>query len=300
MTVDINVIGVPVYYGADKRGVEYGPAKLREKKLSSILGKHNHKVYDLGDIHVPEVKEYDKFHSHSNLKYLDTIVEISKNLAHTVYSSLKAESFPLVIGGDHSLALGSISGVSRANKDFAVIWMDAHGDINTHDTSGSGNIHGMPLAKAMNVGHEDLTNVYFAGQKVNPENVFILGARDLDLGEIDLINELKLNVYSADEIIERGINIVVQEVIDKLKARNIQSVHLSFDLDFIDAKYVPGTGTPVSDGVDIDDTKEALKMLAETKLIKSMDFVELNVLLDKNDVTAELAIDLLDWTFEHM
>ena len=300
MTVDINVIGVPVYYGADKRGVEYGPAKLREKKLSSILGKHNHKVYDLGDIHVPEVKEYDKFHSHSNLKYLDTIVEISKNLAHTVYSSLKAESFPLVIGGDHSLALGSISGVSRANKDFAVIWMDAHGDINTHDTSGSGNIHGMPLAKAMNVGHEDLTNVYFAGQKVNPENVFILGARDLDPGEINLISQLKLNVYSADQIIERGINIVVQEVIDKLKARNIQSVHLSFDLDFIDAKYVPGTGTPVSDGVDIDDTKEALKMLAETKLIKSMDFVELNVLLDKNDVTAELAIDLLDWTFEHM
>jgi arginase len=300
MTVDINVIGVPVFYGADKRGVEYGPAKLREKKLSSILGKHNHKVYDLGDIHVPEVKEYDKFNSHSNLKYLDTIVEISKNLAHTVYSSLKAESFPLVIGGDHSLALGSISGVSRASKDFAVIWMDAHGDINTHDTSGSGNIHGMPLAKAMNVGHEDLTNVYFAGQKVNPENVFILGARDLDPGEIDLISQLRLNVYSADEIIERGINIVVQEVIDKLKARNIQSVHLSFDLDFIDAKYVPGTGTPVSEGVDIDDTKEALKMLAETKLIKSMDFVELNVLLDKNDVTAELAIDLLDWTFEHM
>jgi arginase len=298
--VDINVIGVPVYYGADKRGVEYGPDKLREKKLSSILGRHNHQVYDLGNIHVPEVKEYNKFYSHSNMKYLDTIVEISKNLAHSVYSSLKAECFPLVIGGDHSLALGSISGVSRANKDFAVIWMDAHGDINTHDTSGSGNIHGMPLAKAMNVGHEDLTNVYFQGQKVNPENVFILGARDLDLGEIELINDMKLNVYSADEINDRGIHVVVQEVLDKIKARNIEYIHLSFDLDFIDAMYVPGTGTPVSVGVNVEDTKEALKMLAETKLIKSMDFVELNVLLDKNDVTAELAIDLLDWTFRHI
>jgi arginase len=298
--VDINVIGVPVYYGADKRGVEYGPDKLREKKLSSILGRHNHKVYDLGNMHIPEVKEYNKFYSHSNLKYLETIVEINKNLAHTVYSSLKAGSFPLIIGGDHSIGLGSISGVSRAHKDFAVIWMDAHGDINTHDTSGSGNIHGMPLAKAMNVGHKDLTNLYFEGQKVKPENVFILGARDLDLGEIELINEIKLNVYSADEMNERGTSVVVQEVIDKLKAKNIESVHLSFDLDFIDAQYVPGTGTPVSVGVNIEDTKEALKMLAETKLIKSMDFVELNVLLDKNDVTAELAIDLLDWTFRHI
>ncbi len=298
--VDINVIGVPIYYGADRRGVEYGPDKLREKKLISVLGNHNHNVYDLGNMYIPEVKEYNKFYSHSNLKYLDTIVEVNKNLAHTVYSSLKAECFPLIIGGDHSIALGSISGVSRVYKDIAVIWMDAHGDINTHDTSGSGNIHGMPLAKALNVGHKDLTNLYFEGQKLKPENVFILGARDLDAGEIELINEMKVNVFSADDIIERGIEVVVQEVIDKLKARNMKSVHLSFDLDFIDAKYVPGTGTPVSVGIDVEDTKQALKMIAETKLIKSMDFVELNVLLDKNDITAELAIDLLDWTFKHI
>jgi arginase len=300
VTVDINVIGVPIYYGADKRGVEYGPDKLREKKLSSVLGRHDHQVYDLGNIYVPEVKEYNKFYTHSKMKYLDAIAEVSKNLAHAVYSSLRAESFPLIIGGDHSIALGSLSGVSRANKDFAVIWMDAHGDINTHDTSGSGNVHGMPLAKAMNVGHTELTDLYFKGQKVNPENVFILGARDLDPGEIELIKDKQLNVYSADVINERGISVVIQEVIDKLKAKNIEAVHLSFDLDFIDAKYVPGTGTPVSSGVNVGDTKEALKLLAETKLIKSMDFVELNVLLDKNDATAELAIDLLDWTFRHI
>ncbi len=298
--MDINIIGVPIYYGADKRGAEYGPEKLREKKVSSILCKHNHKVYDLGDMHIPEVKDYNKFYSHANLKYLETIVEVNKNLAHTVYSSLKAESFPLIIGGDHSVALGSISGVSRAHKNFAVIWMDAHGDINTHDTSGSGNIHGMPLAKLMNVGYKDLTNVYFEGQKVNPENVFILGARDLDPGEIELIKEMKLNVYSADQINEQGINTVIGQVMDTLKAKNIEAIHLSFDLDFIDAQYVPGTGTPVSVGVNVEDTKHALKMLAESKMIKSMDFVELNVLLDKNDITADLAIDLLDWTFKHM
>jgi arginase len=298
--MDINIIGVPLYYGADKKGVEYGPEKLREKKLSSILSKHNHKVYDLGNIYIPEVKDYNKFYAHANLKYLDTLIEVNRNLAHAVYSSIKAENFPLTIGGDHSLALGSISGVSRAYKNIAVIWMDAHGDINTHDTSGSGNIHGMPLAKLMNVGYKDLIDCYFEGQKVNPENVFILGARDLDPGEIELIDKLKLNVFSADEINERGINAVTQQVLDTLKAKNIEAVHLSFDLDFIDSKYVPGTGTPVAGGVSVEDTKTALRMIAETKMVKSMDFVELNALLDKNDVTADLAIDLLDWTFKYI
>jgi arginase len=298
--MDINIIGVPIYYGADKKGVEHGPEKLREKKLSSILSKHGHQVYDLGNMYVPEVKDYNKFYSHANLKYLETIIEVNRNLAHAVYSSIKAENFPLTIGGDHSLALGSISGVSRAYKNFAVIWMDAHGDINTHDTSGSGNIHGMPLAKLMNVGHKDLTNVYFEGQKVNPENVFIIGARDLDPGEIKLIKDMKLNVYSADEINDKGIHTIIQQVLDTLKTKNIETIHLSFDLDFIDAKYVPGTGTPVSAGVNIEDTKQALKMIAETKMIKSMDFVELNPMLDKNDLTSNLAIDLLDWTFKHI
>ncbi len=298
--MDINIIGVPIYYGADKKGPEYGPDKLREKKLSLVLSKHNHKVYDLGNIHVPAVNDNNKFDSHVNLKYLDAIVEVNKNLAHSVYSSLKSESFPLIIGGDHSIGLGSISGVSRAYKNFAVIWMDAHGDINTHDTSGSGNIHGMPLAKAMNVGYKDLTNVYFEGQKVHPANVFILGARDIDSGETELINELNLNVYSADEINQKGIHTILNQVMDILKARNVEAIHLSFDLDFIDAQYVPGTGTPVSEGVSVEATKEALKILAESRLIKSMDFVELNVLLDQNDTTADLAIDLLDWTFQHM
>lgn len=298
--MDINVIGVPMYYGADRRGVEYGPEKLREKKVVSVLAKHDNKVYDMGNIYVPEVKDYNKFYSHSNLKYLETIVEVNNNLAHAVYSSLKAESFPLVIGGDHSVALGSISGVSRAKDNFAVIWMDAHGDINTHDTSGSGNIHGMPLAKLMNIGYKDLTDLYFKGQKVKPENVFILGARDLDPGEVELIERMKLNVFSAKDINDKGISTVIQQVLETIKANNVQDIHLSFDLDFIDSRYVPGTGTPVADGISVEDTKVALKALAETKMIGSMDFVELNALLDKNDTTADLAIDLLDWTFKHM
>lgn len=298
--MDINVIGVPVFYGADRKGVDFGPDKLREKNIIDVLKNHNHKVYDCGNIHIPEVKDYNKYYAHENLKYLDPIIAINTNLAHMVYSSIKTDCFPLIIGGDHSVGLGSISGLSKAHKDFAVIWMDAHGDINTHETSSSGNIHGMPLAKAMNIGHKELTDIYFEGQKIKPENVYILGARDLDQGEIDLIKEQNLNVYSADTINERGVKSVLNEVINKIQSQGIKAIHLSFDLDFIDAKYVPGTGTPVGNGVNIDDTKTALRMLGETKLIKSMDFVELNVLLDKNDLTSELSIDLLDWTFRYL
>jgi arginase len=263
---------------------------------------HGHLVYDLGNLYIPEVKEYNKFYSHANLKYLDAIKEVNTNLAHSVYQTLKSESFPLVIGGDHSLGLGSISGVSRANtsSNFAVIWMDAHGDINTQETSGSGNIHGMPLAKAMGFGHEELTNIYFEGRKVNPQNVFIVGARDLDEGEIELIKSKNLNVYSAQTVKDMGIENVYNEILGKLNETGINKIHLSFDLDFIDAKFVPGTGTPVVDGISIEETRWMLGNLASSGKLKSMDFVELNVLLDRNDLTADLAIHLIDWTFKNL
>lgn len=298
--MEINLIGVPIYYGADKKGPEGAPDKLRAKNLISVLSQHNHKVYDLGDLFVPEVGEYEKFKDHENLKYLKPIVQVNTNLAHMVYSSLKIGSFPLVVGGDHSIGLGSISGISKAYKNIAVIWMDAHGDINTHDTTFSGNIHGMPLAMAMGIGHSDLSNLYFEGKKVDSKNVFILGARDLDEGEKALIQKENLNVYTVQEMRDKGAQKVVEEILEKLKANQVEAVHLSFDMDFIDKEYVPGTGTPVDQGMGVEETKELLKQIVETNLIKSMDFVELNTLLDKDDMTADLAIDLLDWTFQHI
>jgi arginase len=298
--MNINIIGVPVFYGADRKGPEFGPAKLREKKLSTVLSKHGHVVYDMGNLHIPEVKEYNKFYAHDNMKYLDAIVEINTNLAHSVYAALQTGSFPLTIGGDHSVGLGSISGVSKASDNFAVIWMDAHGDINTHDTSESGNIHGMPLAKVMGFGYEELRNVYFDGRKVSPENVFIVGARDLDLGELELIQSKKLNVFTAEDIREFGIEVIFEKINSQLTARNIEHIHLSFDLDFIDAQFVPGTGTPVENGPSVEETRNMLRSIATTGKLKSMDFVELNVLLDRNDMTSNLAIDLLDWTFRHL
>lgn len=298
--MDISIIGVPIFYGADKQGPQFGPAKLREKNIVEVIGSHNHRVFDFGDLFVPVVKEYNKFFSHPNMKYLEPIIQVNNNLAHIVYSAIKGGSFPLVFGGDHSIGLGSIAGVSRANKNFAVIWVDAHGDINTHTTSESGNVHGMSLAKAMGVGYDDLTDVYYKGPKVSNENVFIVGARDLDPGEYDLIKKEHLHVYTTKRIKENGIEHVLEEVLKDLRDKNIDTVHLSFDIDFIDAKFVPGTGTAVADGPSIEDAKTLLKILAESKLVKSMDFVELNPLLDVNDTTANIAVELLDLTFKYI
>jgi arginase len=295
--MDISIIGVPIFYGADKRGPEYGPKKLREKNIVEVIGKHNHRVFDFGDLFVPVVEEYNKFFSHPNMKYVDPIIQVNNNLAHIVYSSIKGGSFPLVIGGDHSIGLGSIAGVSRAYENFAVIWVDAHGDINTHKTSESGNVHGMSLAKAMGLGYDNLTDVYYKRIKVKKENVFIVGARDLDPGEYDFIKKENLHVYTSKRIKEKGVEYVINEVLKDIADKNIDTIHLSFDIDFIDANFVPGTGTAVKDGPSVDDAKTVLKMLAETKLIKSMDFVELNPLLDKDDTTANIAIELLDLTF---
>ncbi|MBM7871211.1 arginase [Clostridium pascui] len=297
--MDINLIGVPLFYGCDKKGVEFGPKKLREKNIASVLNKY-HNVYDLGDLYVPQVLEAAKYEHHPKMKYLKPIIEVNTNLAQQVYASLSSGSFPLVIGGDHSLGLGSISGVSKYYKNFGVIWVDAHGDINSYLTSPSGNIHGMPLAAAMGEGFDELTNLYFHGTKVKPENVFIIGARDLDKGECELIEKLNLNVYSTSRVREEGMNFIIQDILAKLKSQNVENVHLSFDIDCIDSLLVPGTGTPVGDGMTIGEAKTVLKCLGESRLIKSMDFVELNPELDKNDATANLSIDLLNWAFKYI
>lgn len=298
--MDISIIGVPIFYGADKRGPEYGPKKLRDKNIVEVIGKHNHRVFDFGDLFVPVVEEYNKFFSHPNMKYVEPIIQVNNNLAHIVYSSIKGGSFPLIMGGDHSIGLGSIAGVSRAYGNLAVIWVDAHGDINTQKTSESGNVHGMSLAKAMGLGYDNLSDVYYKGIKVKKENVFIVGARDLDPGEYDFIKSENLHVYTTKRIKEKGMDYVINEVLDEIKESNIHTVHLSFDIDFIDGRLVPGTGTAVENGPSIEDAKTILKALGESSLIKSMDFVELNPLLDKNDTTANIAVELLDWTFKFL
>lgn len=298
--MNVNLIGVPIFFGCDKKGVDLAPNKLREKDIPQIIKDNNHSVYDLGNLYVPKKKECDKFLAHKNMKYVDSIIEVNTNLAHTVYSSLKSGSFPFVIGGDHSLGLGSISGASKYYDNLAVIWIDAHGDINTYETSPSGNVHGMPLAAAMGIGHDTLTNIYFKGQKVDPKNVFIIGARDLDSGELQLIEDYKLNVYTTEEVQKRGVKDILNDIKEILIKNKIEAVHLSFDIDSIDPKFLPGTGTPVENGLTVNEAKFILKSLLETKLIKSMDFVELNTELDKSNNTIELCVEIIDYISKYL
>lgn len=292
--MNLNIIGMPLFYGCDNPGVEKGPKYLRENNLLNIFEK-NHIVHDMGDIEIIEATAENKFKSNDKMKYLDEVVDANNNLAEKVYKSLNNNSLPLVIGGDHSLALGSIAGVSKyyGKEELAVVWVDAHGDINTSCTSPSGNIHGMPLAASMNIGDESLTNIFFKGQKVKPENIFILAARDLDEGELKLIDDKNLNVWTIESIRDKGLHFVLQEFLTKLSESKAKNIHFSFDIDCLDPKYVPGTGTPVEYGLTFEEGKKIITSIIQTNLVKCLDFVEYNPDLDNNSKTLETCLELL-------
>lgn len=297
--MNINLIGAPTFYGADKKGPDLAPNKLRELGLINFLNKQ-HTIYDLGNVYVPFVPSENKFCNHANIKYFNTLVELNSNIAHLVYLSANNNTFPLVVGGDHSIALGSIAGISSVYKKVAVIWFDAHTDINTCDTSLSGNFHGMPLAYAMGLGHKKIEEIYPLSNEISCEDVYIIGARDIDPGEENFVRHNNLKVYSPNYVKNNSISKVFAEIMNSIKDSNVDAIHLSFDLDFLDADLVPGTGTPVSNGFSIKDTKELLKLFASSGLVKSMDFVEYNVLLDTNNITGHLSIDLINHTIKNL
>lgn len=290
--MEINLIGVPMFYGCDNPGVEKGPDVLRNNGLAQLFS-NNHKLNDLGNVKVSDMPS-NKYTSNNKMKYLTEVLDINKELAERVYESLDDLKFPLIVGGDHALAIGSLAGSSKYyGQDLGVIWVDAHGDINTESTSPSGNIHGMPLAASMGIGNDFLINFHYNGIKIKPENVFILGARDLDEGEELLIKERNLNVWRMNDIKEKGLEKCLDEVLEKLSSSNIKNIHLSFDIDSLDPYFVPGTGTPVVDGLTLEGGKLVLKTLLDTKLIRSMDFVEFNPELDKDNTTLNNCIELL-------
>lgn len=293
--MNINIIGVPIKYGSDIDGVQYGPDKLRDLGMISIIENNKNKIYDMGNIYVPYYSGDLRYKWHPKMKYLNPIVEVNTNLAHAVYCSLKSDCFPLIIGGDHSIGMGSIAGSSKYYGDIAVVWVDAHGDINDYNTTPSGNVHGMPLASSLGYGHDLIKDLYFSGNKVKPENVYIIGARDLDPGEVELAERLNLNLYTMDSIRERGLDEVMKEVTSQLKDLKVNAVHLSFDIDAMDSHLIPGTGTPVPNGFSMEESKKVLEDLLKTDLIRSMDFVEYNPKLDnEEEITGKISIELLE------
>lgn len=289
----IDVIGVPMFYGCDRDGAQYGPKNLRENGLIDLLKREDRNAFDKGDINIPSVPVDDKYKWDSHLKYLEPIVEINTELSKKVKESLDGKGFPFIIGGDHALGLGSIVGSSSHFNNIAVVWIDAHGDINTPETSPSGNIHGMPLGAALGRGHTSLTTLGGNDPKVLPQNTYIIGARDLDKGEIILAKEMNINLYTMEDIRKMGIKNMIDEVCFKIKESGIDGVHVSFDIDVMDSSLVPGTGTPVPDGFTIEEAKQVLTGFLDNEFADSLDFVEFNPIRDKDDTTLRSCQDVL-------
>ncbi|MFS0674923.1 arginase [Ornithinibacillus sp. 179-J 7C1 HS] len=289
----ISLIGVPMDLGQSRRGVDMGPSALRYAGAIERLQSLHYDIHDLGDI---PINRPDKYEDGSKLKNLEQVIEANETLAEMVDAEIKKGRFPLVLGGDHSIAIGSLAGISKHYENLGVIWYDAHGDLNTSDTSPSGNIHGMPLAVSLGIGHERLTNIYNYAPKVKPENIVIIGARSLDPGERELIREMGIKVYTMHEIDRMGMSKVMEETIEYFKG-NTDGVHLSLDLDGLDPTEAPGVGTPVLGGMTYRESHLAMEMLEESELITSLEVVEVNPILDEKNKTATLAVGLMGSLF---
>lgn len=287
----LSIIGVPMDLGQTRRGVDMGPSAIRYAGVIERIENIGYSVEDKGNI---EIALAERVHSdeNTNLKNLKAVADASERLAQTVSDVITNKRFPLVLGGDHSIAIGTLAGISRHYKNLGVIWYDAHGDLNTADTSPSGNIHGMPLAASIGIGDDALTRIGGYTPKVKPENIVIIGARSLDEGEKELIKEKGIKVYTMHEIDRMGMTKVMEETILYLRDKT-DGVHLSLDLDGLDPHDAPGVGTPVIGGISYRESHLAMEMLAESQLITSAEFVEVNPILDERNKTATVAVALM-------
>lgn len=294
----IILIGVPQNHGCDKDGVQYGPQKLVENNLEDRLREKGIEVEYIKDIEVEKVNSEDKFKDDKNIKYYKSIYDTNEKLADSVYKTLNNGYFPIILGGDHSLALGSISGASKYFNNIGVVWVDAHGDFNTEIISESKNAHGMPLAFLSGYGKKELVNLYYEGIKVKEENIFHIGGRDIDAKERELLNQSKVNLYDKFIVDEKGFNWIIEDILKKCKEQSIKSLHISFDIDFMDKYIVPGTGTRVEGGYTLEDSKYVVRRLIESNMVKSIDFVEFNPLLDEDNKTLYICDELLMYFIE--
>ncbi len=290
----VNIIGFPMDLGADRRGVDMGPSALRIAGLKEKLEKLGYKVVDSGDINI-QIMERQKITNHK-LKYLNEILKTSKLLASKVEKVLEKQQFPICIGGDHSMAIGSIAGIAshcRKNKlKLGVIWIDAHADMNTDETSPSGNIHGMPLAAALGIGNSHLTNFYGFAPKVKPENCALIGLRSIDSLEKLNIKNLNPSVYTMTDIDKLGIHRIISRVLKQFKEK-VDHIHISFDLDAVDPSVAPGVGTPIRGGLSYRETHLLMESIAECGCMSSLEVTEINPILDNKNESAIFTADVI-------
>ena len=279
--------------GAGRRGVDMGPSAIRFAGLAAGLRRLGNNVNYEGNISVPipEAKTPGR-----GLKFQREVVKVCNSLAQRVEKIIDASAFPIVLGGDHSIAIGTVSGISnhyrKKNQNIGLIYIDAHGDMNTPDTSPSGNIHGMPLAALLGIGPQELTGIHGFSPKVKKENTALIGIRAIDRKEREVIKQSGIHVFTMREIDERGIGDVMREVLDIVND-GTAGFHLSFDLDGLDPEIAPGVGTPVRGGINFREAHTLMEMIADDGRMVGLEMVELNPIIDNHNTTGELAVDLI-------
>jgi arginase len=280
--------------GQSRRGVDMGPSALRVAGLQSRLKQLGHQVEDFGNIAVKQPEE--QHYGEKRAKYLNEIAETCRGLAELTERTLDEGFVPLLLGGDHSIAVGSFSGVSHffraQSKKVGFLWLDAHGDMNTPDSSPSGNIHGMPLASLIGYGAPELVDLLGYHPKVEPRNVAIVGVRDLDPKERRLIKDSGVHAFTMRDIDERGMREVMSEAL-RFAADDTAGVSVSLDMDFVDPADAPGVGTPVRGGVTYREGHLAMEMIADSDAMVSLEVVEINPVIDEHNKTALLGVEMI-------
>ncbi len=294
MTRRVHIIGVPLDLGGGRRGVDMGPSAFRIAGLSERLGALGCDVIDRGNLQAP-IRETQRQHD-EHKKYIEDIVHVCQKLYEVARSSLDEGAMPLVLGGDHSLGAGSVAAAAGWARDarhlpLGLLWIDAHGDMNTPATSSSGNVHGMPLATLLGAEPAELAQVGGFAPKVLPAHTVLLGVRNLDDREKQLVRDSHVHVFTMKDIDRQGIASVAEEAV-KLAGAGTAGIHVSFDMDVCDPSIAPGVGTPVKGGLNYREAHMVMEIVADSGLLTSLDLVEVNPTLDVRNATAQLGTEL--------
>jgi arginase len=276
--------------GQKRRGVDMGPTAIRIAGLPEKLAELRHTVHDYGNLPSPDRSTLDT--GNQKLRYLKEVLTVCGQLADRVSEIVDRGDFPLVLGGDQSVSIGTLTGLASKQARRGIIWMDAHGDFNTEKTTPSGSIHGMALAAILGYGDEQLSNFRGIRPKALEQNSVLIAGRSFDEEEAVRLQESKVTVFTMKDVDERGMRSVMQDAI-RIASNGVDQVHLSFDIDALDPREAPGTGTPMTGGLTYREAQLAMEMLYDSRVITSAEFVEVNTILDERNRTAELAVQLI-------
>jgi arginase len=289
----IKILGVPLDLGQQRRGVDMGPSAVRAAGLNHALESLGHAVEDSGNIHVrlPEEQPF----GNQRARYLKEIAETSQEIAQRICQTLEAGYFPVSLGGDHSMAIGTQAGVAKfhhqRDQEVGCLWIDAHADMNTPETSPSGNVHGMPFAATLGHGPDSLTQIGGFAPKMRPEKCVLIGIRDLDSRERQIVRDSGVNVFTMREIDEQGMRVVMEKAI-ALASQGTAGFVVSFDMDVLDPDEAPGVGTPVRGGITFREAHLAMEMVADSQKMLAFELVEINPIIDVMNKTAILGVGL--------